>query len=201
MAFIDSTYFRGELLVHQAASDTRLSQAITQYEKEILISLLGYELYAALQDDLVEGVPQTQKYKDLVDGKVYTQEYNGNEYTIKWNGLANTEKLSLIAYFVYYKYVERENTPLTGTGISITPAGKDWQRVSPVNKLCDVWERMRALYGIMPLEYKGRRSILGTDLPDAFDAEPSAYNFLLTNIDDYPEWVFTPIWNINKFGI
>lgn len=201
--FIDSTYFTGELAIPNAANETALTQAITQYEKEILIKLLGYKLYSLLQADLVLGVPATQKYKDLVDGKEYTLTYNGTDYTVKWEGLANSGKLSLISYYVFYKYVERNITSFYGTGVSQANVQEGWQRVSPVSKMVDTWERMRELYGKFPPEYKHEydRPILGTDLSIIFDLEASAYNFLLTNKTDYPDWVFTPLWNLNQFGI
>lgn len=200
MSFIDSTYFTGEINISQASTLAPLTQAITQYEKEILISLLGYKLYSLLIADLSEGVPQTQIYKDLVDGAEFTHEINGEEILLKWEGLKNTSLQSLIAYYVYYMYVERGITSLTGTGISLPPKGKDWERVSPVNKLCDVWERMRQLYGKIPIDYKSYGRVIADEL-GVFNCDPSAYNFLLTNVDDYPDWIFTPIWNINVFGI
>ena len=56
---------------------------------------------------------------------------------------------------------------------------------------------------IFPPEYKGYydKPILSADIPGAFDIEPSAYNFLFAKTTDYPDWIFTPIWGINKFGI
>jgi len=203
MSFIDSTYFVGEINIPDAANDTALVQAIPQYEKEILISLLGYKLYSLLQADLVLGVPQTQKYIDLVQGKEFTHAYNDYDYTIKWEGLQNTLKSSLLSYYVFYKYVERDVTRLYGTGVSIANTKEGWQRVSPESLLINAWNRMRQLYGTIPPEYKSyyNKPILGTEIPGPFDIDPSAYNFLLTNIADYPDWVFTPLWNINKFGI
>jgi hypothetical protein len=31
--------------------------------------------------------------------------------------------------------------------------------------------------------------------------EPSAYNFLVANIADYADWIFTPQSLVNSFGI
>lgn len=48
------------------------------YAQEVQINyiekILGPDLYTALLADLVSGVPQTQKYIDLVDGKTYTKD-------------------------------------------------------------------------------------------------------------------------------
>ena len=203
MAFIDSTYFTGELLIPGASTDTQLTQAITQYEKEILMSLLGYTLYTALQADLSEGVPQSQIYLDLVNGATFTHTFYGEEITLKWEGLINSGKLSLIAYYIYYKYVERHLVEYHGKAMTALPSGKDWERVNPVYKLCDVWDRMRTLYGKIPVNYKNSFAypVKGEDLGAVYDMEPSAYNFLYANKSDYPDWYFTALWNINAFGI
>jgi hypothetical protein len=204
MSFITASYFVGEINIPTLpTSDTSLTQAITQYEKEILISLLGYKLYSLLQADLVLGVPQTQKYKDLVDGVEFTQEFQGEDITLKWGGLANTELVSLIAYYVFFKYVERDVTRMYGSGVSMATEGQGWVRTSAVNKLCATWERMRELYGKIPPEYRPiyTRPVSGVNLPCVFNIDPSAYNFLYANIDDYPDWIFTPLWSINGFGI
>lgn len=204
MSFIDSTYFVGEINIPDTTPNaTTISQAITQYEKEILMSLLGYPLYKLLIADLSNGIPQTQKYVDLVNGAEFTHSFRGEDITLKWEGLKNTALQSLIAYYVFYKYVERDVTRLYGTGVSIASTKEGWERASPVNKLINAWERMRELYGKIPPEYKDRYSypIFCESMPGVFNSDPSAYNFLYANIDDYPDWIFTPIWNINTFGL
>ena len=214
--FIDSTYFVGEINIpNKTANATEVTQAITQYEKDILTALLGYKLYSLLVADLdVHYAPQTAPYIDLVNGAEFTHFFNGNNYTLKWNGLVNDDLISLIAYYVWYKYVERDVTRLYGTGVSIANTEQGWTRASAVDKLCAAWEQMRILYGRIPPEYRNRynpfvgqthgffdRPILGSQLPCVFDTEPSAYNFLFANRTKYPDWIFTPQWNINQFGI
>lgn len=209
MSFIDSSYFTGEIHIPQATTGetlTLVNAAITQYEKEILKMLLGDKLYWLLIADCTGegGIPVTQIYIDLVNGKEFDLEYNGHTYTLKWEGLKNSHKISLIAYYVFYKYVERDVTRLYGTGISSAkPASDAWERVSPVNKLCAAWESMRELYGIIPPAYKKyyKEPLIGSDLSGPFNTDPSALNFLYANKTDYPDWVFTPLWNMNAFGI
>jgi len=43
-----------------------------EVQRNYLTKLLGDKLYTALISDLTLGVPQTPKYVDLVDGKIYT---------------------------------------------------------------------------------------------------------------------------------
>ena len=204
MAFIDSTYFTGEILIPSAlgSTDSQHTQAMAQYEKEILIKLLGYELYALLQADLSAGVPQSKIYLDLVDGADFTCEFNGQEIPLHWNGLKNSDKVSLISYYTYHRFVERHIAEYHSTGITTNAEGKDWIKANPLPKICNVWERCRELYGKLPVRLKDITvPILGSDFSQPYDAEPSAFNFLLANKDDYPTWRFTPLWNINIFGI
>jgi hypothetical protein len=209
MSFIDTTYFVGEINIPNASGEASLPQAITQYEKEILIKLLGYKLYSLLMTDLDDnGDPQTQIYKDLVNGAEFTLSYLGQNILLKWEGLVNNSLRSLIAYYVFYKWVERNVASLTSTGVSMASPGNGWQTVSPVNKMVTAWERMRELYGIIPSyhrRYFNRAVFIGdisfSIFPSVFNADPSAYNFLFANKDIYPEWIFTPEWNINAFGI
>jgi len=208
MSFIDSTYFVGEINIPNLSGTnsnaTAIAQAITQYEKEILIELLGYKLYSLLIADCTGegGVPVTQIYIDLVNGAEFDLDYGGETVTLKWEGLKNTAKQSLIAYYTYYKYVEREVTHLSGVGVALTQTIKG-TRASSVNKMCAAWERMRILYGIIPPNYKRffDHPIKGDNISYVFNCDPSAYNFLFTNKTDYPDWIFTPQWNINQFGI
>ncbi|MBE3086894.1 MAG: hypothetical protein IMZ64_11835 [Bacteroidetes bacterium] len=208
MSLIDSSYFVGEINIPNPSgvnsNATAIAQAITQYEKEILIQLLGYKLYSLLVADCTGegGVPVTQIYIDLVDGAEFTHDYNGEDITLKWEGLKNAAKQSLIAYYTYYMYVEREVTHLSQLGIVLTETMKG-QRASSAPKMIAAWERMRELYGKIPPDYKKfyPGPVLGTNLSYVFNCDPSAYNFLFANKEDYPDWIFTPQWNINAFGI
>jgi hypothetical protein len=101
---IDYTYFIGDInLPVSALSGTpaHIDSYIVRYEKEILISLLGYDLYKTL---IAQVAPLPSPWDGLVNGSEYTL----GSYTHLWDGLVNTEKVSLIAYYVYYHYV-RDN--------------------------------------------------------------------------------------------
>ena len=206
-SFIDSSYFIGEINYPNIADNaTMLTSAINKYEKEILISLLGYKLYSLLIADCTSegGLPATQIYIDLVNGAEFTHaSMTGNDILLKWEGLRNaTTKESLIAYFCYYKIIERETTHLTSIGNSLLD-GEGSTRVSPMDKMINAWDRMRNLAGKMPPQYQqyyGDFSRPGTDFGITND-EPSLYNFLYANSANYPDWYFKPIWSINHFGI
>jgi len=179
MSFIDKTYFIHEINIPE--DDYKdLSTIITRYEKEVLQQLLGYELWKALDDDLVSGVPQTQRFIDLVDGKEYTV----GSSTIKWNGLQNTDKISLIAYYTFYWYL-RNHTTNTSTLGEVGSNMENAIVVSPAQRLSGAWHRLRELYG-----FAAQNSLI-----------PSAYNFLQEYESTYSEWEFTEIGTVNSFDL
>lgn len=212
MALIDTTYFVGEISIpniNDSIVKTDVEQAIDQYEKEILISLLGYPLYKELIDDLDEsGDPQTDKYVDLVNGADFTLEFQGKTFTQHWNGLVNTEKQSLIAYYVYCKYVERDHQHLSGVGSSMIQS-ENAERVSPALFIERAWSKMLQLYGLVDDRYfanycfpyyNNRQSLI--EKPSyIFNGDASAYNFLASNLDVYDNWLFTVRESVNRFGI
>ena len=64
---------KGEiLLTNKTALATDIDEAITRYEKEILISLLGYKLYK-----LMVATPAIDPYKSLIEGAEFELTFDG----------------------------------------------------------------------------------------------------------------------------
>lgn len=209
---ISIDYFIGEIeLPNKSDNSTSINQAIVQYEKEILIDLLGYELYALLVADGYES-PNTERFQKIVNGGEFDLEYCGKTIKSKWNGLKDeTTYQSLLAYYTYYEYVRRSNDHLSGVG-NMMLQSETGKRENPSNKLVNSWNRMLDMYGRVPnscrnigfydwnIYYIGNCEVWET--PTAiYNALPSLYNFLATNVETYPEWMFTPQGSINIFGI
>jgi hypothetical protein len=179
MALIDRTYFNYEINL-PVNSNSDLSNFIDRFEPEILKSLLGYELYT-----LVAASTDTSgRLYDLINGKEYTVSYNGRDQKVKWNGLINTDKVSLAAYYVYYQY-QRCKATLPGASGEVKLRHENSFNADLHVKIMDAWGRMRELYGY----------------PGQFELEPSAYNFLTENEADYPEWIFTELGSVNAFDL
>lgn len=176
---IDKKYFNYEISVPDSQFSD-LDNYITRFEKEVLTSLLGYELYK----EVIASTATEGPIFDLVNGKEYTVEFNGRDQLIKWNGLKNTDKVSLIAYYVYFNYQKQKATIPVATGRG-KPTHENSTPVTMSITIHEAWSRMRELYG-----YEGQS-----------DLTPSARNFLLANIDDYPEWVFTDCGKVNSFDL
>jgi len=185
VSLISSTYFQQiDILIPSEQVD--LSTLIARYEPEILKKLLGYELYDILNTYGSTGTG-TARLDDLRDGKEYT--LNGE--TVKWPGLINSEKRSLIAYYCYYKWLEITITGVGSAGLFIADM-ENSTKASHINNMMYAWSEMLRLYGYPKVYFD--------DLTDDPYKE-SAYNFLLANKSDYPEWTFEVLEPKNRFGI
>jgi hypothetical protein len=180
MSLIGSDYFKQDINIPSTNVNSDIANVITRYEPEILKKVLGYELW-----DLIKDSPTSpDRLNDLINGVEYTVSYNNRDQIIKWNGLKNTEKISLIAYYVYFMWQTNHasNTTNVGESASVTELS---DRVSPAQKMGSAYSKMRQLVG-----YAGQDVL-----------EPSLYNFLKENETDYPEWVFKDVGSVNMFGI
>lgn len=190
---IDIGYFKGGLTIPNIEKDASgfENDYINKYEKEILVRLLGNTLYSNFMAGLAAPTIE-QKWLDLRDGKDYTITINEVDYTIRWNGLINSEKESLIAYYVYFHWLQRNYHQLSGLGV-IDTTTENATKVDPNEKL--VWAnnecaKLAGEYYHITLGYFEYTSF-----------EPSLFNFIINNQTDYVGWVYTPLLPINNLGI
>ena len=183
---IDSTYFFGEISLPGSSLSGDLADIddyITQYEKEALIDILGYTLYR----DFIAN-PGDTRWTRFSAGHEYTITYLGDTHYVKWNGLVNTELISLIAYYVYYYYVRFHMTHTSGFGELLQQA-ENASRISPTQRMVNAWNQFAKL----------------RDDPSEQEIEPTAYNFLNEFEDDatngYDAWLFKVLDRTNTFGI
>ena len=186
MSLIDSTYFIGGINLPGGSLTGDLSDIdayITMYEKEALIDLLGYTLYK----DFIAN-PTDTRWTRFSAGYEYTVEYGGDTHSIKWNGLVNDEKVSLLAYYIYYKYVEFHVTHTSGFG-ELLQNSENASKISITQKRVNAWNRFIELRGI----------------PSDSEINPTCYNFLNEYEDDttygYDSWLFNVFRRTNTFGI
>lgn len=183
MSLIDSIYFTELIAVPTSKYGNDIDTYITRYEEEILTDLLGYSLYSDFVDGLAAPSPD-QKWLDLRDGKTYEIDYNGETRKVKWNGLINSNKVSLIAFYVFCMYKEVNQTITTNIG-GVDPKAENAQRVIEADKFSESWRRFLDLYG----------------RDSDSELKPTAYNFLNEFEDDYSNWEFTSKGTVNTFDI
>lgn len=180
MSLITSDYFSLEINVPDSDFST-LDDHIERLEPEILRRLLGPTLAASV---MAYSVASEQRIKDIVEGKSYTKTFDGYDHTIRWNGLANTDYVSLIAYYVFY-YWARDHATQSMAGGELKASFENAVPTSPALRMSRAWVRLRQLAGY----------------PGQYPLEPSLYNFLLEHESSYPEWVWRGIGSVNSFDL
>lgn len=106
MALISENQFVGRLKISQNDKQTAdLSDVIDYVQKDVLTGLLGAAEYNRLIADLVNNVPQGNKWKALVNGETYT-DLDGVQQN--YNGVL--ELLKKFAYYDYYNDRVYQNT-------------------------------------------------------------------------------------------
>ena len=129
---IDPSYFHGEILIAQRGQlevQEDIEGLIAKYEPKILRELLGKSLYKEFMEGLEDPFPDPKwiNLRDGVDGE--------------WMGLANMDKLSLIANYVYYHWMRKENLQTVGIG-TVKVEAENAVKASPVEKYVRAWNEM-----------------------------------------------------------
>ena len=166
MSLIDASYFVNDCALPNGTY-SNLQTEIARYERDILIQLFGYDLYVEIAA-YTSG--SDQRIKDIVEGADFTV---GN-YTVHWNGLLNTEKVSILAYYTFIEYVKNHTISFQNIGTSVS-ASENASMISAGGLIQRAGVKCRELVG-----YPGQSGYA-----------PSLYNFMSINITDYPDWIFT----------
>ena len=180
MSFTTDDYFKLDISLPSTNENSDIDDAIALYEPEILKKVLGFELYDLIEDD----ESTSGRLYELINGKQYTVSWDGRDQKVKWNGLQNTEEINLMAYYIYFMWQTYHASNTTNVGV-VAGEVELSNRVSPAQKMGSAYHKLRELAG-----YVGQQIL-----------EPSLYNFLKEHESDYPEWVFTDVGRVNRFGI
>jgi hypothetical protein len=175
MSLIDKTYFVKDINIPDSDYND-LTAYIARYEKEIILKVFGYELGTLVL--AYEAGVSDQRILDIVEGKAYTV----NGYNVKWNGLINDDKVSLIAYFVFFKWVKNRST-LTGNVSELKLQSENATNAANIQRTTNAWTQLTILTQDMSYPYA------------------SLYAFMTEKEADYPEWEFSPIESINGFDL
>lgn len=220
---INDTYFVGEIHIPQTGAtasalvnqNSSLQYFIDEYEREIIELALGKErsneFYTQIDANGSLLTTADPKWGRLLNGHSYLK----NGITYYWRGLIETKgtlPTSLMAYYVYYKYITESVTQRTTLGV-VKADGKngDTMMVSASPTLSRAWRKMYKWY--QDSDYYGYSRNLavkymykGAYVEDYFNGrdntkQVSLYQFLVDNESDYAPYYFTPIQNVNQFGI
>ncbi|MFA5234191.1 MAG: hypothetical protein WC390_07310 [Sulfurimonas sp.] len=205
--FNSITDFTGEINITQSKyGKTDLSLIIATVEEEILKSLLGEDLYLKLITDCATGVPVTQKYIDLVNGKTYSVD-NEDGVTVNVNYQGIKKMLRYFTYAEILKYQESQNTEVGQVEADQNNSVRMSKSQLAV-KIEKYYNNGIALYGYDIENYSDyiTNPIYGnTPITDCYATynnkykydyyielvKGSCFNFLYKNKTDYPTWQFT----------
>lgn len=218
---IDNSYFKGNLRIPNVQTDLAplgdrmgnqvdLNEYILLYEKEVMIYALGYAAYKSFiasfdgTGGLLPGAEQ--RWKDLVDGKEYT---NARGDLVKWDGLRytlGTFKYSLIADYVFCKFLNDHSRTFSGTGmVKEGAAGATVE--SSIPRVAESWDTFIDKYQGSSSDSDQPRlvqkaGLIGIDWSNNYDEkEISLHRFLSDNEADYSDVKFSYFGRINSFGI
>lgn len=158
---IDLTYFIGDIQLPTDQVQAKLLQKIKTAEPEILTKILGYDLYKKMLAS-----PNSEPYKSLIEGK----EYESDGYYYKWRGFTNAEKESLIAFYVWLKFVQKDGSYVSGSGIMKNVAE---------NSILDITDKL-----------------IASNYNQMIDMINEMNDFINANIDDFPTFQES---NMSKF--
>jgi hypothetical protein len=159
----DNTYFKGSIYLSNIFDSGNveyrvLGDYIERCENEYLEQILGYEMKAEFLSEIADN-PTSGIWFDLWKGAEYS--YGGRIH--KWAGFSNNEKLSPIAYYIYYWYMRNQNSQTTGIGEVVSNV--------PNNSI-------------------GNESVkLMTAWNDMVRFNHKLYDFIYTNLSDYPTFI------------
>ena len=142
--FIPNAVVQPSIGSNTPTSISQLNAEIDQKEYEFTLSFLGYlqnaELYDQFETDGTWKTTALQKWKDLVDGV----EFGGK----KWNGLRytiGTQKISIIAYYIYFFYLKDDFSTYSTTGIQVAKS-ENANNQLPNEKQTSAWNKFVNLY-------------------------------------------------------
>ena len=204
MSQISKDYFIRDITISRINSESgssTIDSSIDKYEKEVLLKVLGYDLYQLFIDN-----PTDARFVDLSVGKEFEFDFCGKTVKRKYVGFKNSEKESLIAYYVYFKH-QSINQTFTSTVGEVRSSTENASPASANQKLTRAWNNFVELSGDLNNTYYNNYNnhyyfnSLEISTYQHVNSAPSLFNFILANKDVYPEWEFMPTEQINIFGI
>lgn len=142
--FIPNAVAQPSIGSNTPTSIAQLNAEIDQREYEFNLSYLGHEqteeLYDQFETDGTWKPTALQKWIDLVDGA----EFDGK----KWNGLRysmGTQKISIIAYYVFFYYLKEDFATYSTTGIQVAQSENAISQL-PNEKQASAWNKFVNMY-------------------------------------------------------
>lgn len=216
-------YFKGEIAIANATDKApnsnlvgnglSLDQFMARYERDVLTRTLGYDLYKLFSDQFDK--PQSGKWtlKSGADAK-WGELLNGKEYVlggvnVKWQGLVFKDGTindgidqSLIAYYVYGKFIEATEFTHSGVGMQ-SELSKNSLRADARSKVAQAFN---SFYDLAIGQGHYYNDYIYFDSHFNNSGYRSLYDFLsdMNDLDSatYPNWCPTTNFKLeNRYGL
>lgn len=201
--FIPSVVEHPSIGTFTPSKNEALTNFIGEKEYQLLVNTLGFQQYAELSQQLeTDGTfkpDALQKWKDLVDGK---GSWLGLRYKIGNN------KVSLIAYYVYFYWLGQDYLTYTTEGIQQQEAANSIT-IAPNNRQVNAWnefvKRYGGYYNQQRLNYSFFRNWNGLGMQWGNNKlngnDVTLYDFMQANADVYDMSFFIPETPLNPYGL
>lgn len=214
---INDTYFVGELHLSQVGAsastkvnnNTKFQYLVDEYEVELMEFALGKilskEFFEQFESNGSLKAAADVRWSNLLNGETFTQD----GCTYHWQGLRNERgslKRSLIAYYVYCKYLESEKEQISTMGV-VKPLSENAKIASILPKYTRAWRKLLEWYGDCDYLYfpritvKRRGTIYDYSSSGSDYSDLSLYNYLSLKKDIFSNWHFTGLVNKNQFQL
>lgn len=204
---VNSTYFeQGELLIPNARdidavkvgglNKPKLDNFIDKYERELLMDALGVTLYdelvVILKANTLEDAGK-EHWKILVDGG----NYDVDDKTVRFDGLRGFNKQSLVASYVFCRYLRNNDVTYTTVG-TVRDTAKNATSVTATPKYVNVWNGFIKKYqgshdGMLadtPRIIRNPAGLVGLSFFNSEGVQRSLYQYLF-DINDSDNTKFT----------
>ena len=186
------------------SQNTGLLYFIDLYERELMLNALGITLYTDLQTALKDLEKSEGKWQDLVKGKTYEL----NSKTYRWEGLRGYNKNSLVASYIFCKWLRNDESVYTTTGIAQNVA-RNATNFSFTPKYIASWnqffKRYQAQAQNAPKIIYNHFGAVGLDYYQHNNSEVSLYQYLTDQNEikatSFPDFEFKFYKPQNSFGI
>jgi len=113
---------------------SELDYFISKYEREFTIGFLNITLYNELESALLDLPNADIKWQNLVEGNEYVKD----SVTYRFDGLRGFMQDSMVAFYVFCKYMENDESYYSTTG-TIKSDASGANTFSPTTKYLDAW--------------------------------------------------------------
>jgi len=185
-------------------SGYKLEDLIDYIERLFIIDLLGVKEAELLKTAINDLANADQKYKDLIEGVDYTIE--GVDY--RFDGLRGNNKDSLIAYYIFCKYMELDESTYSTTGVKVSSVNNA-TAFSPSRKYLDCWYKFLRMYqnetssDSVNVIYRGAQ-VIGLDYYNYKKREGglvSLETYLNDHKEDFPKFYIKRYETKNSLGL